>query len=96
MKEHTIETARVVISHTTDGPVTDFVLMFRACEIATKRPGFITCTPDIATEALYAELKERGFLAEEAESDQDRETREYLERLHQSDRDQSEADADAS
>jgi len=50
---------RQEISHTLEGPVTDFVLVSRAMEQVQRG-----ANPADAANALYEELKERGFLAE--------------------------------
>lgn len=52
--------ASCAISHNTDGPVTDFVMISRAVELAAKG----VFQPDVLAEALHNELTERGFLRE--------------------------------
>ena len=60
----TTQQIRDQISHTTDGPVTAFVLMSRAAHIV--KAG---ADPERAANALYEELWERGFVKEEDEAD---------------------------
>ncbi len=52
-----IEALREEIAHTTDGPVTDFVLVSRACELAARG-----ANPEACANALHEELASRGFL----------------------------------
>ncbi len=51
--------ARAELSHTTDGPITRFVLIARACELAAKGE----VAHDVVANALYEELAERGLMA---------------------------------
>lgn len=53
----TIEMVRKRIEHNGDGPLSPFVLMTRACELASK-PG---SDHETVANALYLALKERGW-----------------------------------
>jgi hypothetical protein len=54
-----IAAIREEIAHTTDGPVTDFVLVSRACELAARG-----ANPEACANALHEELASRGFLCD--------------------------------
>jgi len=53
--------ARNLIADPGDGPITNFVLIYRALEAMQARSGF--WTPQIMAEALQGELTERSMLA---------------------------------
>lgn len=50
------------LSHTTDGPITPFVLISRATELVAKG-----VEPELVANGLYDSLVEFGFLKEESE-----------------------------
>jgi hypothetical protein len=66
MKSKLIDDARKAIAHTTDGPVTAFVLISRACY--TAKHGLHDW--ESLAEALNAELVERGYLDPNADLDE--------------------------
>jgi len=55
----TVSQVRDEISHLCDGPVTQFVLIARAMEAAKSGD------PEVAANALYQELLERGYVERE-------------------------------
>jgi hypothetical protein len=55
--EAAIEAIRKEIAYPHDGPVTEFVLMSRACEVAARG-----ANPEACANALHEELTARGFL----------------------------------
>ena len=59
--EQKIQQVRRDISHTCDGPITNFVLISRAMEHAVLNPA--VSLDDVAN-ALFMELEERGMLVE--------------------------------
>lgn len=58
--DRSVSEARAQIAHTCDGPVTSFVLISRAVELAAKG----TFQPDVIAEALDVELVTRHMLTE--------------------------------
>jgi len=58
---HTIEEAQIELEHRCDGPITCFVLIVRACELA-QRPGV---DAELVGNALHACLTAYGWLADD-------------------------------
>lgn len=59
--KHQIEKVRELLSHTTDGPVTMYVLIARACELVRKGEFEKVGIYDPVAEALDAEIIEGAF-----------------------------------
>ena len=77
--EANVSFARHAISHNADGPITPFVLISRACELRD-------VSSEVASNALYEELKDRGWLwtdQDRDEADKLRAEVDYLRRVAQ-------------
>jgi hypothetical protein len=87
--EGNITFARHAISHNADGPVTPFVLISRACELRD-------VSNEVAANALYEELRARGWVCDEnerVEVDALRDEVAYLRRIAQAYKETAEARA---
>jgi len=87
--EANVSFARHAISHNGDGPLTPFVLIARAFEMRD-------VSPEVASNALYEELRARGWLWTEQDRDEADKLRsevEYLRRIARAYKETAEARA---
>jgi len=69
MRSEAIDDARDELAHTTDGPVTGTVLVFRALQMIHERRASVT----VVGAALLLELRERGVDVDAAETSRSQE-----------------------